>query len=169
MEYRNKNTGEIISEKDFRSLFNHEGATSWGRIPEDYVTDKGFEIVHEGPQAEVTTVYQYSMRYGIEQKNGKWYTKYILGPVFSEYTTEDGTVVTVHEQEVVFKNKKDEEQVLLTKALRDEFLRDVESKVQDLNSKNVSVSVDLQDYIQALRDIESQEGFPWNIVWPKQP
>lgn len=169
MEYRNKNTGEVISEKDFRSLFNHEGATSWGRITEEYVISKDFEIVYEGPQAEVTTVYQYSMRHGVEQKNGKWYTKYILGPVFSEYTIEDGTVVTVHEQEAAYKNKKDDEQIAITKALRDEFLGIAEEKVSDLNQKNIPVGIDLENYIQALRDIESQEGFPWNVVWPKQP
>ena len=28
---------------------------------------------------------------------------------------------------------------------------------------------DWQTYRQALRDVPTQEGFPWSVTWPEQP
>jgi len=34
---------------------------------------------------------------------------------------------------------------------------------------DMNPSQEWKDYCQALRDVPSQEGFPWNITWPVEP
>lgn len=34
---------------------------------------------------------------------------------------------------------------------------------------DVSLTKEMSDYRQALRDITNQEGFPYSIVWPNKP
>lgn len=34
---------------------------------------------------------------------------------------------------------------------------------------DVSLTKEMADYRQALRDITNQEGFPYSIVWPNKP
>lgn len=34
---------------------------------------------------------------------------------------------------------------------------------------DMNPSQEWKDYCQALRDLPDQPGFPWNIVWPKEP
>lgn len=34
---------------------------------------------------------------------------------------------------------------------------------------DLTPSQEWKDYCQALRDVPSQEGFPWDITWPVEP
>jgi hypothetical protein len=164
MEVRNRATGQVIFDHEFRQLYRHEGAT--GNIGPEYYTDRGYDIVFEGPQASGGTVYQYSMRQGVEQIEGKWYTKYVLGPIFANYTKEDGTVVTAAEQEAEYKARKDAEQAVNMRRTRTEKLKDCDWT--QLADSPVDKAV-WATYRQALRDVPTQTGFPWNVTWPTQP
>ena len=61
------------------------------------------------------------------------------------------------------------------RAKRDSLIVDVEWRVQRHESelrqgKTATEDIEpLDDYIQTLRDIPSQEGFPNNITWPSKP
>lgn len=165
MELRNRATGQVIFESEFRQLYRHEGAT--GNIGPEYYADRGYDIVFEGPQATGGTVYQYSMRQGVEQQaDGKWYTKYVLGPIFTDTTAEDGTVTTAAQHEAAYRAMKDAEQANSVRADRNKRLAECDwTQLADSTADKVVWAT----YRQALRDVPAQSGFPWNVTWPVQP
>jgi hypothetical protein len=120
--------------------------------------------VFEGPQATGGTVYQYSQRDGVEQQSdGKWYTKYILGPVFTDGET------TAAEQEAAYKAMKDAEFAKAARDARDRLLAECDWAVIKAFETSKAVPVDLAAYRQELRDVPAQNGFPWVITWPVKP
>jgi hypothetical protein len=122
------------------------------------------DAVFEGAQATGGTVYQYSQRDGIEQQSdGKWYTKYILGPVFADGET------TAAEQEAAYKAMKDAEQAKGVRTSRNTLLAECDWVV--IKAFETGTGIDLQwaTYRQALRDVPTQKGFPWEITYPDSP
>ena len=121
----------------------------------------------EGPQATGGTVYQYSQRAGVEQLDGKWYTKYILGPVFTDRAASEGQPAqTAAEQETAYKAMKDAEQAKSVRTQRTEKLKDSDwTQIADSTADKTAWAT----YRQALRDITAQSGFPWTITWPDAP
>ena len=109
MEIRVRESGAVMYEDEFRRL--HTGLGLPKVLTEAGLNDWGADIVFEGPQASGGTVYQFSMRQGVEQLEGKWYTKYILGPVFTDRAAQgDEPAQTAAEQETAYKAMKDAEQ-----------------------------------------------------------
>lgn len=165
MNLRNRHTGEVITERKFRDLFNHEGASDWARISLEYINSKDYDIVYEGPQASGGTVYQHSQLDGVELINGKWYTKYVLGPMFKDVVKDDGTLYTASQQEQDYQLKKDLEQISNIKQQQSEILNYIEKK--ELESG--SLSLEWQDYKSSIVDIDKQPGYPWSVNWPDRP
>jgi len=148
-------------EAEFRAYQQANGGPTWGQTTEEILDSLGADVVFEGPQASGGTVYQYSMPDGVEQVDGKWYTKHILGPVFTD--TEEATAA---EQEATYKAAKDAEQAKSVRQQRGEKLKDSDwTQVIDAPVDQAAWAT----YRQALRDITGQEGFPWTITWPEQP
>ena len=77
-----KYNNEVVYEQGFRALFPNTSMPQ--QLTEEIIKGLGGEVVLEGPQASGGTVYQYSQRQGVEEVAGKWYTKYVLGPVFTD-------------------------------------------------------------------------------------
>ena len=164
MQIRIQSTGELVSEQAFRAMFPN---TSMPRpLTEAIINDFGGDVVFEGPQATGGTVYQYSQGAGVEQVDGKWYTKYVLGPIFTDTTAEDGTVTTAAENEAAYKTMKDAEQAKSVRTTRGEKLKDTDwTQVADAPVDKAVWAT----YRQALRDVTAQAGFPWTVTWPEQP
>ena len=122
----------------------------------------GVDPVFEGPQATGGTFYQYSQFGGIEQaEDGKWYTKYVLGPIFT-----DNESSTAAEQEAAYKAQRDEEQARNVRGDRNGRLsRSDWTQLADSPVDKDAWAV----YRQALRDLPAQTGFPWAIDWPLAP
>ena len=152
-------TGQVMYEAEFRAYTKANGGPSWDRTTTEVLTALGADVVFEGPQATGGTVYQYSQAAGVEQVDGKWYTKYVLGPVFTDGET------TAAEQEAAYKAVKDAEQAKSVRASRDEKLSATDWRFRS----DMTPSQAWKDYCQALRDVPSQEGFPWTITWPATP
>lgn len=164
MEIRIRESGAVVTEQEFRAMFPNTGFPV--QLTEAIINDFGGDVVLEGPQASGGTVYQYSQRQGVEQIDGKWFTKYVLGPLFEDYTKEDGTVITAAEAEAAYKAMKDEEQAKSVRQQRGEKLKETDwTQVADAPVDKALWAV----YRQALRDVTTQEGFPWDITWPKEP
>jgi hypothetical protein len=148
-------------EAEFRAYQQANGGPSWGQTTEEILDSLGADVVFEGPQATGGTVYQFSMPNGVEQVDGKWYTKHILGPVFTD--TEESSAT---EQEAAYKSAKDAEQAKSVRTSRGEKLKDSDwTQVADAPVDQAAWAT----YRQALRDVTGQEGFPWTITWPTQP
>lgn len=110
--------------------------------------DDLYDVVFEGPQAQPTR-YQVGFRDGVEQVSGKWYTKYSVSNL-------DADAIAI----------KDTAQAAAVRADRTKRLAD--SDWTQLSDAPVTGTA-WATYRQALRDITSQAGFPWEITWPDAP
>jgi hypothetical protein len=87
MEIRIRDTGQAMTESEFRRL--HRQTSFPSQLSAELLDSFGADVVMEGPQASNLEWWQYSTRSGVEQINGKWYTKYIAGPVFATQAEQD--------------------------------------------------------------------------------
>lgn len=157
MQIRIKETGAVVFESELRGLYPNTSGP----------LDDLYDVVFEGAQATGGTVYQYSQAAGVEQIEGKWYTKYTLGPVFADRAAEgDQPAQTAAEQEAAYKATKDAEQAKSVRASRDTKLAATDWMVIKAVETSTAVPAETAVTRQALRDITNQAGFPWTITWP---
>ena len=160
------NDGQVMYEAEFRAYIKANDGPTWGVTTEEILDSLGADVVFEGPQATGGTVYQYSQADGVEQIDGKWYTKYVLGPVFTDTTDAEGNVTTAADNEAAYKAGKDAEQAKSVRQQRGEKLKDSDwTQLADSTANKTAWAT----YRQALRDVTQQSGFPWTITWPAQP
>ena len=163
MQVRIRETGAVMYESEFRAL--HPNTSMPQQLSEELLNDFGADVVFEGPQASGGTVYQYSQAQGVEQIDGKWYTKYVLGPTFID-TVVDGVTTTALQHETAYKAQKDAEQAKNVRATRDAKLAECDwTQVADAPVDKATWAT----YRQALRDVTAQEGFPWTVTYPEKP
>ena len=154
------NDGQVMYESEFRAYTKANGGPTWDTTTTEVLTALGADVVFEGPQATGGTVYQYSQASGVEQVDGKWYTKHVLGPVFTDGET------TAVEQETAYKAAKDAEQAKSVRNSRTEKLKDSDwTQIADSTADKTAWAA----HRTALRDITAQAGFPWTIDWPVKP
>jgi hypothetical protein len=167
MQIRLRETGAVMYEAEFRAYTKANGGPSWETTTTEVLEALGADVVFEGPQASGGTVYQYSQRDGVEQIDGNWYTKYILGPVFTDTEATDiQPAKTAAENEAEYKAMKDAEQAKSVRNSRTQMLKDSDwTQIADSTADKDAWAT----YRQALRDITAQTGFPWTIDWPTQP
>ncbi len=133
-------------EAEFRALFPNTGFPV--QLTEAIISEFGGDVVFEGPQAQPTR-YQVAFRDGVEQIDGKWYTKYSVADM---------------EQEA--KDALDASQAASQRAYRNTLLSDCDwTQLPDAPVNTQAWA----NYRQALRDVTSQTGFPWDIQWPEKP
>jgi len=153
------NDGQVMYESEFRAYQKANGGPTWETTTTEVLEALGADVVFEGPQATGGTVYQYSQASGVEEIGGKWYTKYTLGPVFTNGET------TAVEQETAYKAAKDAEQAKSVRTTRDSRLSETDWRYR----RDQTTTPEWDAYCQALRDVPSQAGFPWTIEWPVAP
>ena len=161
MQVRIQSTGQVMYEAEFRAL--HPNTSMPQQLSEALLNEFGADVVFEGPQATGGTVYQYSQASGVEQVDGKWYTKYVLGPVFTDGET------TAAEQEATYKATKDAEAAKSVRSTRDSKLAESDWRVIKTAETATTLDAAWATYRQALRDVTGQSGFPWTITWPESP
>ena len=168
MELRNRETGAVITDGQFRSSYPN---TSFPAVlTTELFSEYGYDPILEGPQATTTPPYEISQRAGIVELNGQWFTKYIVGPTFSD--TEDATAA---EQEAAYRQRIDDEAAKRVRDERNKRLADTDWRVTievekaSVDGLGLFVPVVWTTYRQELRDITSQPGFPHNVTWPTKP
>ena len=148
MEIRIRETGAVVTESEFRSLHSN---TSFPALTQEVLNEFGADAVLEGAQPTVER-YQFAYRDGVEQINGKWFTKYAVTDLDDEA-----------------KASKDAEQAKAVRATRNQMLKESDwTQLADATLSEETITA-WATYRQALRDISAQSGFPWEIVWPTQP
>ena len=163
MEIRVRNTGAVMYEDEFRRL--HTGLGLPQLLTEEVLNEWGADIVFEGPQATGGTRYQYSMRSGVVQIGDKWHTNYVLGPIFTDREAQgDQPAQTAAEQEAAYIAMKDAERAVSARQERNRRL----SALDWTQGKDIPDSISSPAALvrQGLRDVPTQAGFPWDIVWP---
>jgi hypothetical protein len=167
MQIRLRSTGQVMYESEFRAYTKANGGPSWETTTTEVLEALGADVVLEGPQATGGDHYQYSEYSGVEQIDGKWYTKYVLGPIFTDTPAiKDIPAKTASENEAAYKAQKDAEQAKSVREERNKKLSECDwTQVADaLVDKAVWAT-----YRQELRDLTKQTGFPWEVTWPTQP
>jgi len=161
--YRIKSSGEIKSQGEVRRMFPN---VSFPKIWDDGVCNQfGIDPIFESP-TPTTTRYQLANKNGVEFKNGKWMWAWTIGPVFTEYTDDEGVTHTAAEQQAAYVQRIDDEQATRVRADRDKRLADTDwTQVADAP---VDASA-WATYRQSLRDVPSQNGFPHEVTWPEKP
>lgn len=153
MEIRVRATGAVMTDTEYKK--KNPNVSFPKEVSENVWNSLGVDVVYDGKPVQGGTVYQHSVRDGVEFIEGKWYSKYVLGPVFE-----------TPEQEQQYKAQIDADKARIVRSERD-------SKLARCDWTQVSdVPVDKQAwalYRQALRDIPTQPGFPWNVQWPTEP
>lgn len=167
MELRNRTTGNVITDSQFRA---ENSNTSFPQVlTTDIVEAFGYDPVFEGPQATTIPPYQYSQRDGVIEVDGKWYTHYIAGPVFQEYVDDQGVTHTAAEQYEAYCFAKDNEQAKIVREERNKRL--VECDWTQLTDS--PLTLDEKEawafYRENLRLVPQQAGFPWQVNWPPKP
>ena len=148
MQVRIRQTGAVMYEAEFRAYQQANGGPTWGQTTDEVLEALGADVVFEGPQAQPTR-YQIAFADGVEQIDGKWYTKYGVADMDDEA-----------------KAIKDAEQAEKTRSQRTDKLKDSDwTQVADAPVDKAAWAT----HRQALRDITAQAGFPWTIDWPVQP
>lgn len=164
MELRNRQTGAIITDSQFR---DERPNTSFPQVLTlDLLASFGYDPILEGPQAQVTPPYEISVRDGIEEINGQWFTRYVPGPLFTDYEDADGNIITAAQQQAAYCQHLDQAQATQIRSARNQRL--AESDWTQLGDAPVDAML-WASYRQALRDISTQQGFPWRIDWPTPP
>jgi hypothetical protein len=142
-EYRIRSTGEVLSDEEFRRRHNN---TSFSRLLDEKLLDAfDTDIVFEGPQKQGPPPYSITYRDGVEEINGKWYTKY-----------------SIKQQD---KEPIDNERAICIRNRRDDLIK--ESDWRAVCDRQLEP--EWKEFRQALRDISKQEGFPHDVKWPTDP
>ena len=149
MEIRLRANGQTMLEDELRRWARENNGPSWDRTTDEVLEALGADVVFEGPQATLTR-YQISFRDGVEQDaEGRWFTKYSVADLDAEGIA-----------------AKDAEQSKSVREQRNQKLKDSDwTQVADAPVDQAAWAT----YRQALRDIPSQQGFPWDVQWPTQP
>ena len=148
MQIRIKETGAVMYESELRSYLKANDGPSYDQLTPEVMEAIGVDPVFEGPQAQPTR-YQIAFADGVEQIEGKWYTKY--------------SVADMDEEAIA---AKDAEQAKAVRQQRTEKLKDSDwTQVADAPVDQAAWAA----YRQALRDVTAQHGFPWEIDWPTIP
>jgi len=162
---RNKTTGDVITTSQFKGLYPN---TSFPKTMTVEVYERfGYDTVLNGPAATVTAPYERSQESGVEEVDGKWFTKFIVGPVFTEYTDSEGEVQTVDAQTTAYRAKIDADAAATVRSQRDTKLS--ECDWTQTNDSPLKAESTWTTYRQALRDVPTQAGFPHTVTWPTKP
>ena len=167
MEIRNRSTGELTTVSQFKAT---QPNTSFPKqITTEILDSFGYDAVLNGPAATVTAPYGVSIREGVEEINGKWFTKFIAGPVFTDTTDDEGAVTTAADNEAAYEARIDAQAAESIRKQRDQLI--AESDWTQLADCPLSDSVKAAwvTYRQELRDVPTAKGFPHTITWPTKP
>jgi len=167
MEIRNRSTGELTTISQFRAS---RPSTSFSKqITTEILNNFGYDAVLNGPAATVTAPYGVSIRSGVEEVDGQWFTYFIAGPVFTDTTDGDGNVTTAADNEAAYKAGIDAQVATSIRSERDRLIVETDWTQLDDNQLSDSVKASWVTYRQELRDLPTTSGFPHTVTWPTKP
>ena len=166
MEIRNRSTGAVTTVAAFKAT---KPNTSFPKqMSENCLNDYGYDVVLNGPAATITAPYGVNTRSGVEEKDGKWYSKFVAGPIFTDSKDDSGNVTkTAAQNEADYKARVDASAAAMVRNDRDGRLTECDwTQADDSPLKAASAWT---TYRQALRDVPTQSGFPHTVTWPTKP
>ncbi len=156
MYIRNRASGQLLSINEFK--VEHPNTCFPQQITEEILDSFGYDPVLNGAGANVSGPYQVSTPDGVENVDGNWFTKFIVGPVFANAA-----------EEVAYKERIDAKSASRIRALRSAKLNNSDWTQLADSALAPSEKTDWANYRQSLRDIPSSTGFPHDVSWPLEP
>ena len=162
MEIRNRSTGAIVTDSQFRA--DNPGTSFPKQLTADILDGFGYDPVLNGAAASVSGPYEVSTRDGVELIDGQWFTRFIVGPEFT-----DNAEATAAEQETAYRTSVDNRVAASVRADRDRKLAACDWTVLADSPLTTAKKTEWKTYRTALRDISAAEGFPHTMEWPTEP
>lgn len=160
-EYRERTTGEVKSQGEWRAVFKN---MSLPKVWTSGVCDAmNLDPVLASPEA-TTSAYQVSVRDGVEQNSdGAWVEKYVARDMFAD----DAELGTKAEQEAAYQATLDANTAASHRATRDAKLAETDFYALS----DVTMSSEMTSYRQALRDLPTHKNWPnlEDADWPTAP
>lgn len=163
MLYRVRESGAVLTQGQVRGLHpNTSFPAVWDQSVCDFI---GIDPILASPQP-TPSLLETVFADGVEQDSlGNWVEKWSLGPLFSDYTDEEGVLHSREEQEQAFLAKRNEDQWKTIREQRNKKLSECDwTQVADAPVNALQWAI----YRQALRDVTLQTD-PFNISWPVSP
>ncbi len=156
MEIRNRSTGAVITDSQLRA--DNPGTSFPKQITADILDGFGYDPVLNGAAATVSGPYERSVRDGVEEVNGQWFTKFIVGPVFTD-----------SDEETAYRTSIDNQAAARVRTDRDRKLAACDWTVLTDSPLTTAKKTEWKTYRTALRNITAAEGFPHTMEWPTEP
>jgi hypothetical protein len=151
-EFRKQSDGSLlVGESAFRREFPHISIPK--PLTETIVNSLGYDWVFDGAQPSLTPPYQSSVRDGVEQIDGKWFTEFKI-------STATGDAATAIDNNVAA-GKRSERNRLLTESDW--------TQTADKGGLADSKVTEWATYRQSLRDLPTASGWPHTVTWPTKP
>jgi len=163
-EYRERTTGEVKSQGEWRASFKN---MSLPKVWNSNVCDAmNIDPVLASPAA-TTSAYQTSVRDGVEQNSNKdWVEKYVAKDMFAD-TTVDGKTTTKADHEKAYQATLDATTATNHRSTRDSKLTETDWTAMS----DVTMADNMKTYRQALRDLPTHKNWPnlEDADWPTKP
>jgi len=142
-EVRKQSDGSVIAIQAFKDA--NKSVSFPNPLTDESASLFGYNLVLESVKPTPSNVYEEVYRDGCEEKDGKWYQKWILV---------SGDI-----------NKIDTAKAKDERATRDGLLNATDFYALS----DVTMSSDMATYRQALRDLPAASGWPHTHTWPTKP
>ena len=163
MKYRIRESGEVKTQGEIRRL---NPSTSFPRVwNEDTCDFIGIDPVLNSPKPEVTNLQQV-LADGVEQDSlSNWVEKWIIADKFSDYTDEENVLHTKAEQEAAFLQGLEDTALESLRTERNRLLAETDWTA----STDVTMTAEMTEYRQDLRDLPANTTDVFNPVYPEKP
>ena len=167
---RIRETGEVVTETTFRTMHKKTRPVLEPTLTKERLDGLGADPVMESAQANTTPPYEFSFRSGVAQdSDGNWMTVNSVGPVFTEYTDEDGKVQTVDAQTTAYRARIDSDAAEKARAARTTLLADSDWTQMADTALTTEKKAEWVTYRKALRDLPTASGWPHAHTLPTKP
>ena len=167
---RIRETGDVVTETTFRIMHKKTRPVLEPTLTAERLDGLGADAVTESAEADATPPYEYSFRSGVAQdSNDNWITVNSVGPVFTEYTDDDGNVQSVDAQTTAYRARIDAEAAESARDVRTRLLAESDWTQMADTALTTEKKAEWATYRQSLRDLPDASGWPHTHTLPTKP
>jgi len=167
---RIRDTEEVVTEITFRTMHKKTRPVLEPTLTAERLDGLGADPVMESAQADTTAPYEYSFRSGVaKDSEGNWMTVNSVGPVFTEYTDDDGKVQTVDAQTTAYRARIDADAAEAQRSTRTSLLSESDWTQMADTALSTEKKAEWVTYRKALRDLPTASGWPHTHTMPTKP
>ena len=162
---RERSTGRVMTDTTW--IVENKSKRPPQPLTTEFMEHNQLDPVFEGARPSLTPPYETIVDDGVEQINGKWTTKYKVGPVFTEYKDSDGKTITVDDQTATYKASIDARVAETNRNKRTALLAETDY----FGLSDSTMADNMKVYRQALRDLSKHSNWPHlaDNDWPTKP